>query len=81
MTIALGSKAKDTITGFAGVVTGRCEYLTGCNQLLVAPAIAKDGSIRDSQWFDEQRLQQVGTVVVKLDNSKTPGFDKAAPKR
>ena len=39
MTIELGQKVQDSITGFAGLVTGRCEYITGCNQILIQPPI------------------------------------------
>jgi hypothetical protein len=31
----LGVTVKDVIHGFEGVVTGRCQYLTGCTQYLV----------------------------------------------
>ncbi len=80
MTIEIGRKVKDKITGFSGVATGRVEYLTGCNQILVQPPVGKDGSYRDSLWIDEQKLDVVGTTKVKLDNSRSPGFDRAAPK-
>lgn len=33
----LGLKAKDKITGFEGIITARCEYLTGCNQYCLTP--------------------------------------------
>lgn len=79
--IELGVKAKDKITGFAGTVTGRSEYLTGCAQYLVAPPVGKDGNVRDSCWFDEQRLTVTGTSRISLDNSRTPGPDKPAPRR
>lgn len=72
----LGKKYKDKITKFSGVCTGFCEYLTGCNQLLIQPE-----SEKDSRWIDAQRLEQVGKSQVSLDNSKSPGFDKQAPIR
>lgn len=81
MRIELGWTAKDKITGFQGVVTGRAEYLTGCNQLLVVPPLGADGSPREPHWYDEQRLDRIGDDKVTLDNGKTPGFDKAAPIR
>lgn len=80
--IDLGVTVKDKVTGFSGVVTGLVYYITGCNQALVAPKVAKDGSQRESQWVDWQRLdidRKAKRVV--LDNGATPGFDKAAPKR
>lgn len=79
--VGLGQTVRDKITGFKGIVTGRCEYITGCNQALVAPPVKADGSSTDSQWFDEQRLEITKAKPVTLDNGKTPGADKPAPKR
>lgn len=75
----LGITAKDKITGFHGVVVGFCQYLSGCNQALLVPKLGKNGEYKESHWFDVQRLEQVGTKTVKLDNGETPGFDKPAP--
>jgi hypothetical protein len=80
MKIELGTTAKDVITGFTGIVIGRVEYLTGCNQVLLSPKVAKDGSIRSSEWFDEQRCTVSSKTKVTLDNGPNPGFDRAAPK-
>jgi hypothetical protein len=75
----LGKTMKDQITGFQGVVTGRCEYLTGCHQLLLSPKMEKGGKPECAEWFDEQRCLPVRAKRIVLDNSKTPGFDKPAP--
>jgi hypothetical protein len=80
MRTQLGMKYKDRITTFVGIATGRVEYLTGCNQVLLSPAVGDDGKLRDAHWFDEQRLEQVGTDVIELDNSNAPGCDIPAPK-
>lgn len=79
--IQLGVKAKDKITGFTGVVTGFCSYISGCNQALLVPPVGKDGRFVEAQWFDEQRLEILNAKAIVLDNSKTPGPDKPAPKR
>jgi len=81
MTIQLGNTYKDKITGFAGVATGHVRYISGCNQVLLAPPVDADGKLRDSQWFDEQRLDDQRSETIVLDNSVTPGPDKMAPKR
>lgn len=77
----LGRKVRDCITGFTGVVTGRVEYLTGCNQVLVSPAAKDDGSLVAPEWFDEQRVTTLTGERVVLDNGLNPGCDRAAPRR
>jgi hypothetical protein len=80
--INLGMTYKDKITGFTGVATGFVQYISGCNQALLAPRCGEDGSLRDSQWFDQQRLEvQPEHPIVALDNGATPGCDRAAPRR
>lgn len=79
--IKLGMKYKDKITGFEGVATGYVRYLTGCNQVLLAPAVDSTGALRDSQWFDEQRLDVIAGEPATLNNGDSPGFDRQAPKR
>lgn len=83
MKIELGHKYRDKITGFTGVALGYVEYLTGCNQVLVAPRVAEDGALRESQWFDAQRLERFdfSSPRIELDNGATPGCDRAAPRR
>ena len=77
----LGWKVKDTITGFEGIVTGYVTYLTGCNQALVSPKLAEDGAYKGPHWFDEQRLDRIGSSLTILDNTGGPGADLAPPKR
>jgi hypothetical protein len=77
----LGFVYKDKVTGFKGVALGHVRYLTGCNQVLLAPGLDKEGKVMESLWFDEQRLTQMASKQIVLDNSQTPGFDKPAPAR
>jgi hypothetical protein len=77
----LGTIAQDKITGFEGRVTGHCDYISGCNQSLLQPAIDKDGKFQEAHWFDDQRLVLLDAEPLRLDNSKTPGPDKPAPIR
>lgn len=60
--ITLGCQAKDKITGFEGIVTGRCEYLFGCAQWGITP-LAKDGEVKATNWFDEGRVERTGDGV------------------
>lgn len=79
--ITLGATYKDTITGFTGIAIGRCDYLTGCNQVLLQPTAKKADTRPACEWFDVQRCERVGKSLVAIDNGPTPGFDREAPKR
>ena len=82
MKVELGKTYKDVITGFTGVCTGRVEYITGCNQALVAPKTKKDGARITASWIDEQRCELVKSKkTITLDNTKSTGFDSPAPVR
>lgn len=76
----LGATYRDKITGFTGVATGYVTYITGCNQVLIAPA-STDGSLKSSEWIDEQRLERRPIEIITLDNGHAPGFDTPAPRR
>ncbi len=74
--IKLGSFVEDRITTFAGVVTGRAEYITGCNQYLVTPK----NSDKEGRWIDEQRLGVRPDIEpITIDNSNGNGADLPAP--
>lgn len=78
----LGYTFKDRITGFVGIAMGYCEYLSGCNQVLLVPPVTAEGAYRDGQWFDVQRvLLMPAENRITLDNGPTPGCDKQAPSR
>lgn len=64
--IELGKKGRDKITGFEGVITGRAQYLTGCDQYVMVPPI-KNGEIQKSEWFDEGRIEVVGDAFTEAD--------------
>lgn len=61
--ISMGVKARDKITGFEGIVTGRCDYLYGCTQWGITPP-AKDGETKPTNWFDEGRVEYVDRGIL-----------------
>lgn len=77
----LGTRVRDMITGFSGVVTGFVEYISGCNQALVIPPVDEKGAMQEGQWFDIQRLERLGDSLIVLDNGQAAGPDMPAPKR
>ncbi|MEE1917984.1 hypothetical protein V0R52_16470 [Pseudomonas asiatica] len=60
--IELGKKGRDKISGFEGVITGRAQYLTGCDQYVLSPAI-RNGEMQKSEWFDEGRIEVIGDGI------------------
>lgn len=80
--IELGQKARDKVTGFAGIITGRAQYLYGCDQyILVPPVKTDDGKIESGQWFDEGRIEVTGAGILAKDVQveKPGGPNRDAP--
>ena len=77
--IELGQEGKDKVTGFKGIITGRAQYLYGCDQYNLVPSVGKDGKIGDAQWFDEGRIQIIGKGVspasVRVEKNGGPNRD------
>ena len=57
--IELGQTARDTITGFEGVVVADTKWLHGCRRLSLQPRALKDGKPLESHTFDEPQLELV----------------------
>lgn len=57
--IKLGDKVRDTLTKLKGIVTARCEYITGCIQFEVQPEDLHNGTIVKAPWIDEMRLERI----------------------
>ena len=71
----------DKITGFKGVATGFCYYISGCNQVCLSGKVTDAGEAKHV-WIDVQRLVEVEDVEqVILKNEITPGFDHQPPVR
>ncbi|MCM3109930.1 hypothetical protein [Lederbergia lenta] len=50
--------AKDTVSGFQGLVIARNAHLFGCAQYGLAPQeLSADGSPRNTEYFDEARIE------------------------
>ncbi len=58
-TIKLGDLARDTITGYRGIVVARTEWLNGCWRYTLQARELKDGKPIDSQVFDVEQLELV----------------------
>jgi hypothetical protein len=67
-----GEEVKDLISGFKGIIIGRCDYLTGCRQYLLKPKKLDKatGKPIDGYWFDEDRLNLVSKGVSIKEQNK-----------
>lgn len=86
--IKLGCKAKDTITGFTGIVTSITEWLNGCRRVGIQPQELKDGSIVKEHVFDIEQLEYIDHGVNKqpileriTDAVKRTGGDRESIER
>ncbi len=57
--IKLGSKVRDTISGFEGIATGYLTWMYGCNRVCIEPQALHEGKPIDHLWFDEQRVELI----------------------
>jgi hypothetical protein len=80
--VTLGSKVRDTITGFEGIATGRGVYLNGCVSVCITRSeLTKDGEPK-VEWFDEQRVEVVESGAFRAQPSAaTAGGPQDVPPR
>ena len=78
--IVFGQHVKDIITGFDGFVTGKCNYITGCDQALVTPTLdQKTKAYCEPKWFDVDRLVPGNQKTISLPRQTSVGADLSAP--
>ena len=59
-----GDEVREKVSGFKGVITGTCFYLTGCNQYLIS-AESKENKEPVALWYDEGRIELVENEKIK----------------
>ena len=74
-----GQFVKDRITGFCGVITGRVDYISGCQQYVVQPQSETPEKWHDGKWFDEDRLVVDAAKAPMSLVVETNGFGDPAP--
>ena len=70
--VSLGDKAKDTITGYEGIVVAITEWLNGCRRITIQPQALHDGKPIDSHTFDAEQIEVV-SVAAPVALKKTGG--------
>lgn len=82
MKLKLGQEAKDKVTGFQGILTGYCHYITGCDQYLIQPKCEKNTTFPEAQWIDEGKIELIegGRSFEKEDiEGDEDGCDSPSP--
>lgn len=65
MRINLGDKVRDKVSGFAGIVIGRTEWLYGCVRCIVQSQELKDGKPVDAVQVDEPQLELLQSAAIE----------------
>jgi hypothetical protein len=83
MQVALGSKARDKITGYTGIVIATTDWLSGCRRVTIQTQEMKDGKPIDSCCFDESQVETIEekTTVSEIADPARPGGPAPSPKR
>ncbi len=62
----MGARVKDVVSGIEGIVTGRSQWLTGCNTIGIHSGLDKDGNAKDLYWVDENRCEVIDPLPIEL---------------
>ena len=72
--LKIGQRARDTISGFEGIVYGITEYLHGCRHICIKPTgLDKDGAPQKVQWIDEPQCEIVQAATALEQSGDTGG--------
>ncbi len=71
--ITLGSKSRDTISGFTGIVVAITNWLNGCQRITIAPQELKDGKPVEAHTFDVEQVELVEDKAAKVSETKKGG--------
>lgn len=63
--VELGDKAKDAITGQAGIVNAITDFLYGCRRIAIAPQVVKDGKPVEMFVIDDPQTVVVEKQAIK----------------
>jgi hypothetical protein len=73
VSVSLGDKARDSVTGFQGICVARTQWLNGCVRCTLQGETDKDGKVPDSVTFDEPQLVVLVSRQVKCGPTDTGG--------
>lgn len=59
----LGDRARDKITGFEGIVVAQCQFLNGCQRVMLQPKADADGKMCEGVYFDIEHVEVIEAGV------------------
>ena len=71
--VKLGDEVIDTVSNFKGIVIAITEWIHQCKRISVQPKVGKDGTLPDTQAFDEPALKVIKSKK-KVKKIKTGGI-------
>ena len=82
MSINLGDKAKDRISGYEGIVTAMAKYLNGCTRVLLEPTkLDKEGKIIKELWLDDVQVKVIKEGAFAKGKKKVGGPARSDSRR
>jgi hypothetical protein len=78
MSITLGTKATDAITGFTGTAISTTFFLHGCVYTRLQPTGLIDGKIPATEYFNQQSLLENSPIAVDADTEAIAMLGKKA---
>ena len=78
-----GDHVTEKVSGFTGIITGSCHYITGCNTYLLTARSKNTYTKPESRWCDEGRLEiaEGKTITANDVKAKKNGADEMPPIR
>lgn len=78
--VNLGDLARDTVSGFTGVVVAKHIYLQGCVRVSLQPPVGEDGKLPEIQSFDEPLLEVINAKKVQNNTAPKDNLPGGPPK-
>ncbi len=74
MSIQMGQRVRDKISGFKGIAVARTTYLNGCDRISVQAKVNNDGEVPEVESFDEPDIESLEPKPTFTgDGTKTGG--------
>jgi hypothetical protein len=73
VTVKLGDKVRDTITGTEGIALARVSFINGCVFFTVQGVVGQDGKVPDQRFTPWNQLEVIPAPPPKVKRTETGG--------